>query len=197
MLALLILQFVSFFSCGLILKVLIPIFRSRLLDHPNARSSHTLPTPRGGGVVFVMLTLLASASALLLSAPNISVVSWLPLLAMPLAFIGLMDDIRDCSAWLRYGVQVATAIPMVLVSSLVIPWFTLPLLVVAITAAINFTNFMDGLDGLVAGCMVVTLAAISVAIDAPWPLFVLVSSLLGFLLWNWSPAKVCSMLKRF
>jgi len=55
---------------------------------------------------------------------------------------------------------------------------------------INFTNFMDGLDGLVAGCMVVTIAALSQALAAPWPLWALVGSLLGFLLWNWSPANV-------
>ena len=49
---------------------------------------------------------------------------------------------------------------------------------------------MDGLDGLVAGCMTVTIAALAIALDAPWPLWALVGSLLGFLIWNWSPAKV-------
>ena len=43
---------------------------------------------------------------------------------------------------------------------------------------------MDGLDGLVAGCM-------AVAIAAPWPLWALVGSLLGFQLWNWAPPR-CS-----
>ncbi len=66
----------------------------------------------------------------------------------------------------------------------------LALLVIAITAVINFTNFMDGLDGLVAGCMAVSIGALSIALAAPWPLWALVGSLLGFLLWNWSPAKV-------
>jgi UDP-N-acetylmuramyl pentapeptide phosphotransferase/UDP-N-acetylglucosamine-1-phosphate transferase len=49
---------------------------------------------------------------------------------------------------------------------------------------------MDGLDGLVAGCMAVTIAALAIALAAPWPIWALVGSLLGFLLWNWSPAKV-------
>ena len=49
---------------------------------------------------------------------------------------------------------------------------------------------MDGLDGLVPGCMVVAIAALSLALKAPWPVWALVGSLLGFLLWNWSPAKV-------
>jgi UDP-N-acetylmuramyl pentapeptide phosphotransferase/UDP-N-acetylglucosamine-1-phosphate transferase len=79
---------------------------------------------------------------------------------------------------------------VILVSPLPLPWLAVPLLLIAVTAVINFTNFMDGLDGLVAGCMAVAIAALSLALNAPWPLWALVGSLLGFLLWNWSPAKV-------
>ena len=49
---------------------------------------------------------------------------------------------------------------------------------------------MDGLDGLAAGCMSVAIASLAFASDAPWPVWALVGSLLGFLPWNWSPAKV-------
>jgi UDP-N-acetylmuramyl pentapeptide phosphotransferase/UDP-N-acetylglucosamine-1-phosphate transferase len=63
-------------------------------------------------------------------------------------------------------------------------------LIILVTALINFTNFMDGLDGLVAGCMSVTISAAAIQLEAPWPIWVLVGSLLGFLIWNWSPAKV-------
>jgi UDP-N-acetylmuramyl pentapeptide phosphotransferase/UDP-N-acetylglucosamine-1-phosphate transferase len=66
-----------------------------------------------------------------------------------------------------------------------LPWL---LLLIAGTAVINFTNFMDGLDGLVAGCMAVLFAVAALTgMPALWPL---VGALLGFLLWNWSPAKV-------
>ena len=53
-----------------------------------------------------------------------------------------------------------------------VTWIFLVVLVllIAITAVINFVNFMDGLDGLVAGCMAVTIAAISISLDAPWSL---------------------------
>jgi Fuc2NAc and GlcNAc transferase len=54
----------------------------------------------------------------------------------------------------------------------------------------DFTNCIDGLDGLVAGCMAVAIAALAIALAASWPLWALVGALLGFLLWNWSPAKV-------
>ena len=63
-------------------------------------------------------------------------------------------------------------------------------LVIVFTAVINFINFMDGVDGLVAGCLAVAVSALAFAFDASWPLFALVGSLIGFLFWNWSPAKV-------
>jgi UDP-N-acetylmuramyl pentapeptide phosphotransferase/UDP-N-acetylglucosamine-1-phosphate transferase len=112
------------------------------------------------------------------------------LLAAPLAVVGLLDDRHNLSAGLRYGVQLATALLAILVSPLPLAWLALPLVLIAVTAVINFTNFMDGLDGLVAGCMAVAIAALVIALAAPWPLWALVGALLGFLLWNWSPAKV-------
>jgi UDP-N-acetylmuramyl pentapeptide phosphotransferase/UDP-N-acetylglucosamine-1-phosphate transferase len=66
----------------------------------------------------------------------------------------------------------------------------IPVVLLLIVAVINFTNFMDGLDGLVAGCMAVALAAAALQLAAPLPIWALVGSLLGFLIWNWSPAKV-------
>ena len=50
---------------GVLLWALLPQLRRRLLDQPNARSSHQRPTPRGGGLVFVLVAALSSASALL------------------------------------------------------------------------------------------------------------------------------------
>jgi UDP-N-acetylmuramyl pentapeptide phosphotransferase/UDP-N-acetylglucosamine-1-phosphate transferase len=164
-----------------ILRGLIPLLQRRLLDQPNARSSHSLPTPRGGGIAFVLV---GSAAVYFLGI-------WLPVLCLPLALVGFLDDRHNLPAALRYGVQFATVLVLLLISpwhlSLIglLPWL---LLLIAGTAVINFTNFMDGLDGLVAGCMSVlfTVAALT-GMPALWPL---VGALLGFLLWNWSPAKV-------
>jgi len=184
----------------LLLRGLIPQLRRKLLDQPNARSSHRLPTPRGGGVAFAVVA--SASSGLALLSGQGSAAAALPLLASPLAVVGLLDDRHNLPASWRYGVQLLTAALMLGFSPLVqrfglaggsVSWLLLPvlaLLVIAVTAVINFTNFMDGLDGLVAGCMAVTIAALSLALTAPWPLWALVGSLLGFLLWNWSPAKV-------
>ena len=195
------LLFPLFASAGLswcLLYLFLPALKRRLLDLPNVRSSHSQPTPRGGGVAFVLVAAAASAIAWLGSAfsaqPTITG-GWLamvalPFLALPLAVVGFLDDRHNLSAGLRYGVQLATALLVILASPLPLPWLALPLLLIAATAVINFTNFMDGLDGLVAGCMAVALAAVALRLAAPWPIWALVGALLGFLIWNWSPAKV-------
>ncbi len=186
------------FAAWSLLRALLPNLRRRLLDQPNPRSSHSQPTPRGGGVAFVLVASAASAigwfGAAFFAQPGLpgSQVSMaaLPLLALPLAVVGFLDDRHNLSAGLRYGVQLATALLVILVSPLPLPWLGLPLLLIAVTAVINFTNFMDGLDGLVAGCMAVALAAVALRLAAPWPIWSLVGALLGFLILNWSPAKV-------
>jgi Fuc2NAc and GlcNAc transferase len=185
------------FACSIpagwvLLHLFIPQLRRRLLDQPNSRSSHVQPTPRGGGISFVLVSVVASAFGLLFA--GLSPLVNTPLLALPLAVVGFLDDRNNLPASWRYGVQLATALLVVLMSRLVVPslgfWPGLAIMVVAVTAVINFTNFMDGLDGLVAGCMAVAIAAAAFVLAAPWPIWALVGSLLGFLLWNWSPAKV-------
>ena len=183
-------------SC-ILLRVLIPSLRRQLLDQPNARSSHSHPTPRGGGFVFVLVACVASVLAWITgdsSSPAQLPLVAASLLALPLALVGFLDDRHNLPASWRYGVQLATAFLVILVSPLVpLSVRLLPVvlvLVIAVTAVINFTNFMDGLDGLVAGCMAVAMTAAAIQLSAPWPIWVLVGGLLGFLLWNWSPAKV-------
>ena len=179
----------------LFLAVLIPQLRWDLLDQPNARSSHRQPTPRGGGVAFVLVASLGSVLAWLLSSSAAPLpLLTAPLLALPLALVGFLDDRHNLPASWRYGVQLATSLVVILASPLVVPSFgllpLLAMLVIAVTAVINFTNFMDGLDGLVAGCMAVAMTAAAIQLAAPWPIWALVGALMGFLLWNWSPAKV-------
>ena len=184
-------------SWSLLLR-LIPFLSHRFLDQPNDRSSHTHPRPRGGGAAFVFLSSLASLFGWIGAEPfsRLSIgdghfaSSALPLLCLPLAVVGFLDDRHNLQPSLRYSLQLATALLLFLVSPLVPPSLALPFLLIAVTAVINFTNFMDGLDGLVAGCMAVAIGALSVLVSAPWSLWTLVGALLGFLLWNWSPAKV-------
>ena len=173
-----------------VLLAFIPYLRRRLMDHPNARSSHISPTPRGGGLAFVLVSVLASVIALFRAELSTAFFDGLLLLVLPLAFVGFLDDRHNLPSGLRFGVQLFTALPIILVSPLPITWTALPLLLIAVTALINFTNFMDGLDGLVAGCMFVAISTTAIALSLPWSIWALAGALFGFLVWNWSPAKV-------
>ena len=192
--------FLAAISSWLLLLLLIPHLRLRLLDDPNERSSHRHPTPRGGGIAFVAVASASSGFALI--AGETSLASAIPLLAAPLSVVGLLDDRYNLPVSWRYGVQLLTSALILGFSPLVQrlgvsvgseSLLLLPVLLLlsfTVTAVINFINFMDGLDGLVAGCLVVCIAAPAASVDAPWSLWALVGSLIGFLFWNWSPAKV-------
>jgi Fuc2NAc and GlcNAc transferase len=147
------------------------------LDRPNARSSHRCNTPRGGGLAIVLAAVgLAPALEPLL------------LLPLPLALVGLADDRLDLPAALRLPVQLLTGLAL---ARLVGDWPLQAALVWALlaTGIINAVNFMDGLDGLVSSCLLVWFVLAAVVLQVP-ALWLLAGALLGFLLWNWSPARL-------
>lgn len=190
--------FLATFASWFLLWALIPLLRKRLLDQPNVRSSHISPTPRGGGIAFVIVTVVGS-----LIAACFGIATWaLPLVtcALPLAVVGLVDDRINLNAGLRYGIQLLTSAVLLAFSPLLRSWIlsaqqlwvypVVVFLIVAVTAVINFTNFMDGLDGLVASCLLVAFSAAALTFTGSEVLWILIGGLLGFLVWNWSPAKV-------
>lgn len=155
---------------------LVPVLRKRLPDLPNARSSHRSPTPRGGGLAFVVVATLLTP----LFAHGAT--AWIPVICAPLAVVGVLDDRFNLPALWRYLAQLLTALALMAITTLSLPLWSLPFVLLAITAIINFFNFMDGLDGLLASCGAVLMLA-----AGQW---ILAGALLGFLLWNWSPARV-------
>ena len=155
---------------------LVPVLRQRLPDLPNARSSHRSPTPRGGGLSFVVVATMLSPLFIHGSS------GWIPVICAPLALVGVLDDRYNLPALWRYLAQLGTALALIAIASLPLPLWSLPLVVLAITAIINFFNFMDGLDGLVASS-----AAVLMLVSGQW---ILAGAVMGFLLWNWSPARV-------
>jgi UDP-N-acetylmuramyl pentapeptide phosphotransferase/UDP-N-acetylglucosamine-1-phosphate transferase len=186
----------------------IPLLRRiGAVDRPNAQSSHDRPVPRGGGIVPVVVFALFIAVA---EAPGafepIGVVVAVMLVA--LAAIGLWDDVRRLSPWPRlaaHAVAVGAALAVVPGDLLVFQGLLgLPadraLAFVLWLWFVNLYNFMDGIDGLAAGQAVTIGAGLSAALlgfgdvwlDA-WVGFValpLATASLGFLRWNWPPAKV-------
>ena len=176
---------ISFFLTLIILKISLPFLSKFIPDKPNIRSSHKFITPSSGGISFVITTLIIGA--------YLNQFIWF--LSLPLAMIGLIDDRFKISAIIRYIAQLLTVFLIIIVS--VYPnlypldlydIFLIVFLNIFGTAIINFVNFMDGIDGLVAGCFLVLTFTVSILFNLS--LTFLSVSLLAFLLFNWHPAKV-------
>ena len=187
----------SLLSVSLIRKYL----QNQLLDIPNDRSSHTQPTPRGGGLGFIIAFAIAfsiAQSVIPDLTTGISPLLWLTLI--PLIAIGILDDWRSLSSGVRYLVQFSVAVAVVYnCGPFPVPgldqlgalgiWLAVGLTVIGVTALINFYNFMDGLDGLIAGVSAVQLGFLALWLYQP-VLLLWVAALIGFLYWNWAPAKI-------
>ncbi len=153
----------SYFSLGallsyIILKNGINVFHKYFLDNPNKRSLHKKPVPRAGGLAFIIPLFIYD---LIFSYfKNFQENIPLSFLCIPLIFISFLDDLIQVSPKYRYLFQLSTSLLILrfgnidlFFTSPILNFLILIVLVIFITAAINFTNFMDGSDGLVAGCM--------------------------------------------
>jgi UDP-N-acetylmuramyl pentapeptide phosphotransferase/UDP-N-acetylglucosamine-1-phosphate transferase len=137
---------------GALIVLLKPLLVRYALARPNARSSHRVPTPQGGGIA-VLAACLAVSGAALAAAADLSVF-WLVAAAsaVVLAAVGAIDDIRPLPAGPRLLLQLACVAAVVLVSDLTIlpasvpPWIQAAVLVIAGAWFVNLVNFMDGLD---------------------------------------------------
>ena len=182
-----------------------------ILDHPNERSSHARPTPRGGGVGVVIAFMLgmlvlyqAAQFARIADRAFLGVIA----AAAAIAGVALLDDMRDLSARLRLLAQCGAALVAVasglVVTRLALPWIGVvelgwagPVLtLVWVVGCTNAVNFMDGLDGLVGGTLLVVSAALAViaAEQAGWFVYAaalfLAAGFAGFLPFNIHPARI-------
>jgi len=179
-----------------------------LLDVPSARSSHSVPTPRGGGATIVLTVSVAWVLLWLRGVIDRDLLAAL-LGGVAVAALGFADDRYQLHAAPRLAVHVMAALwALVWLGGL--PALQLGDRVVSLGAAgygigmiamvwvLNLFNFMDGIDGLAASEGVfVTWGATLLAVVAPvvasgvWPAaIVLGAACAGFLLWNWPPAKI-------
>jgi Fuc2NAc and GlcNAc transferase len=179
-----------------------------VLDVPNPRSSHGIPTPRGGGVAIVCVMTVA---VLLLAARHEvpRQLAWaLAAGGLAIALVGLADDHRSLSAVVRLAVHFSAALwalwclgglPPLRIGShvLVSGWVGYVLGALGIVWAVNLFNFMDGVDGIAAGeAIFMALAAAALTLSgAGDPAVALVAFTFaaacgGFLLWNWPPARI-------
>lgn len=185
--------------------LLVTRWRQCVIDLPNARSAHSLATPRGGGIA-IALAMSCFCSAMywldLLSLTQTVVL----LSALPVAIVGFLDDVSSLPVRYRLPVHMFIAslalwvlgpIPEAFFSG----WLMLPsilqgaILVLALVWLLNLYNFMDGIDGLAAlQCVFVSLAAAFFLRETMpglmWVCLALAGCQLSFLFWNWPPARL-------
>jgi Fuc2NAc and GlcNAc transferase len=179
-----------------------------IIDIPNARSSHQVPTPRGGGLAIVLTF---SAVLIVLAASGVidrKIAVVLLICGGIVGLVGFLDDKYQLPAPIRLAAQILAACLFVglidgvqgpIVDSL-FPrhhWIGVFVLVVLLVWATNLFNFMDGLDGIAAS------EAAFVAGVGAWMIFMrdgpngigalllcLFAISVGFLVWNWPPARI-------
>jgi UDP-N-acetylmuramyl pentapeptide phosphotransferase/UDP-N-acetylglucosamine-1-phosphate transferase len=181
-----------------------------LLDIPNERSSHKVPTPRSGGIGIIAGVLGGLGLAMAIEGPASSLNEWLFLGAlMAGAAVGFLDDVLSlptavrmllylgCAAGLAFCGASITSVDLpglptlhigyiggLIFSAFFIAWYT------------NLFNFMDGIDGIAGTAATVTMGALSLVFltngETLWGLIALVSAAacIGFLLHNYPPATV-------
>jgi len=157
------------------------LLAGEILDHPNERSSHDDPTPRGGGLAVTGVLTGAWIAIGTFGGGDITEILVLSLAAMILAGVSWLDDLHSLSARTRLAVQaicVAAALlatPMPAIEGLS-AWMAPALIAVALAWIwfINLFNFMDGIDGISG----VETGSVGLGAAA------------GFLWWNWSPSRI-------
>jgi Fuc2NAc and GlcNAc transferase len=178
-----------------------------LLDHPNERSSHRAPTPRGGGVAIVVA--FRAALLWLWAAGDVATSPTIALIGAGLwvALVGFLDDHGHIAARWRLGAHFIGAawvlawiggLPALTVFGVHVQpgWFGHVLAAVLLVWLLNLYNFMDGIDAIAAieavtvalgGATLWLLANGSAAALVP---VLLAAASLGFLVWNLPPARI-------
>lgn len=191
------------------------------LAQPRERDVHSKPIPRLGGLAVSLTFLLVALGFYLVNPGDLSFIpttllgidrnlAGILLGVLILTLVGAYDDVYGMSAWVKLGFHVLAgvvlALSTVLIShitnpfggSIVLGWWTYPLVVVWVVFMINVINFLDGLDGLASGVsLIATIILYLVAINPTVSqgsmavlALILIGALAGFLPFNFFPAKI-------
>jgi len=179
--------------------VLMWLRAKQIMDMPNARSSHEIPTPRGGGLAITPLILCGFIGWFSFNGAAFS--DWAMVAAATvLATVSWIDDRITLTAAPRFAIQIAVvSLTLSLMPQSQIFGGLLPSalekvgLGIAWVWFLNLYNFMDGINGITGvetACIALGLMIVAPS-TIPAPLLAIVAaSALGFLVWNWNPAKI-------
>jgi UDP-GlcNAc:undecaprenyl-phosphate GlcNAc-1-phosphate transferase len=191
--------------------VVAAMMSARIMDRPDARKAHTLPTPKGGGVGIVVAFMLGitvlyghADFARLADTYFRGVI----LASMAIAVVAFLDDLRDWPFTFKLAAQTVAALAAVgsglylrsinlpYVGTVELGWLGIAATLAWILFATNAMNFIDGLNGLAAGTALVACAFLALVAESQGGWFVyfaamlLGAGLLGFLPFNYPRARI-------
>lgn len=179
-----------------------------VLDLPNLRSSHHIPTPRGGGLGIAITTVAALWLLWLNDLVDGPLFSVIAVGGGLVALVGAIDDVKSVSVPVRLAVHLVVAGASIYqlqwfgtvqighqLLELGVAGYVLGLL--GIVWTLNLFNFADGIDGFAASeAIFITSAWLVLGLlgdglpSSSGTIIVFVGACAGFLLWNWPPAKI-------
>lgn len=181
--------------------------RHAVFDVPNERSSHVTPTPRGGGLAFVIVIVVLAVILAVTHRVAMSIAAAVAVGGLLLGTVGWVDDKRGLRPAIRLVIQIAAAVIAVALlgglpsltafgQTVAMQYAGAILAVVGTVWLINLFNFMDGIDGIAASQGAVASAVAALVLlrggDTGIGAVAAITSaaLLGFLVWNWAPASI-------
>ncbi len=168
--------------------------RVSLMDQPGERRSHSVATPRGGGISIVVCLLLAMAGISVAYPSHALSMAGVAAGLVLVGGVGWLDDHRPLSPLLRLLVQA--------IAGLVLAWVFFritgslrpaALAFVAVMVLVNVWNFMDGINGLAASQAVIASVGFGYLLKTGpwlWMSAVLFASTWGFLPFNFPRARI-------
>lgn len=175
------------------------------VDVPNERSSHKKATPRGAGIIIVLMFFFS----MFFFQTKLALELIYPMIALLIVFAcGIIDDVKGISSRIKFLFIIVATLVLIydgyeltylgtyLTQDINLVYLAIPFTLFAVVGFTNALNLIDGLDGLAGGVSAVIFTALLIVgvtnndqILIVIPSFML-SILAGFLLLNWNPAKV-------
>lgn len=180
--------------------------KKNIIDKPNERSSHSVPTPRGGGVAVVCSYLLALVMLIYSQQLTLHIGFTLMAAGFVIALLGFLDDHGHINSMLRLAVHFLLAIGVVIslggfsevtaFNGLQLGFIANIIAVLFLVWLLNLYNFMDGINGIASVEAITTVVSMAILYyvlnttlnsDILW---LLAACVFGFLLWNFPKAKI-------
>lgn len=194
-------------------KLIIWLPKWGLIDQPGGRHVHTHATPKGGGIGFIIATLATAiitsfllcnhdSTSIFMSCPSKTI--HISVACIAIAFVGFLDDRYNISAKIKLLAQIAIASYCWAIGYQFSSMFGIQLPTIVsycatvfwIISFINAFNLIDGLDGLAGGISLISAGTISIFFlingnyHAGLFMITLMGGLIGFLRYNFHPAKL-------